>query len=115
MKHEIKKISKIVDELMTFCFQNEATDMTIAVKERADYFKIKMIVDNIAFSDERVVHLEEYLNGGRQLEIEEYYWELAGECDLDTELCLVGMMVDKAEVSHTDNSLSIILYRNKVK
>jgi len=115
MKHEIKKISKIVDELMTFCFQHECHDMTISVTDKPDYFKIKMIVDNIDVADERVVHLEELLNGGRQLEMEEYCWELAGESDQDTELCLVGMMIDKAEVQYEGNSLSIKLYRYKVK
>jgi hypothetical protein len=115
MKHEIKKLSKIVDELITFCFQRKSHDMTISIKDRPDYFKVKVVVDNIDFTEERVVHLEELLNSGRQLEMEEYYWELAGECDCDSELCLIGMMVDKAEVEYNEPSLTIKLYRYKVK
>ena len=113
MKHEIRRISKILDELITFCFLHGTKDMDISIKNHEDYFKIKINTDTIDCSDEKVIRLKELLDYPRQEEMEEYYWELAGECDFDTELSLVGMMVDKAEVHFEGSSLSITLYRNK--
>lgn len=113
MKHEIKRISKILDELITFCFLHGTNNMNISLENHKDYFKIHLESDNIDCNDIRVKQLKEFLDYPRQSEVEEYYWELAGECDSDTELTLVGMMVDKAEVSFDGTSLSITLYRNK--
>jgi hypothetical protein len=45
--------------------------------------------------------------------MEEFYWELTGESDHDSELSIVGMMIDKVEFIHENESLKIILYRYK--
>ena len=113
MKHEIKKISKILDELVTFCFKHGTNNMNISVENGETFFKIKIHTDNIDCDNKRVKLLKDLLNMPRQTEIEEYYWELAGENDHDTELSLVGMMVDEAEVEFQDTALTITLYRNK--
>ncbi|WP_026895498.1 hypothetical protein [Clostridiisalibacter paucivorans] len=113
MKHEIKKVSKILDELTTFFFTKGAKNIDVSISDQDEYFKISCKVDNIDCSDFRVKKISELLNQPRQPEMEAYYWELTGECDTDTELSLVGMMVDKAEISFKGVSLSIVLYRYK--
>ena len=45
--------------------------------------------------------------------MEEYYWELAGESDVDTELTLVGMMTDNAEINISEDMIEVVLYRYK--
>lgn len=115
MRHEIKRISKILDELITFCFLHGTKIMNISLENQEEYFKIHLESDNIDCNDVRVKELKKLLNYPRQEEVEEYYWELAGECDTDTELTLVGMMVDKAEVNFYGTSLAITLYRCKEK
>jgi len=113
VKHEIKKVSKILDELITFCFLHGTNNMDISLENTKEHFKIKLVSDNIDCSDARVQKLNDLLNEPRHQEMEEHYWELTGESDHDTELCLVGMMVDKAIVEFNGSSLSIVLYRNK--
>ncbi|RKD34203.1 hypothetical protein [Thermohalobacter berrensis] len=113
MKHEMKRISKILDELITFCFLHGTKKMDLSLEDNEDYFKIHLEIDNIDCNDERVKLLKDLLNYPRQQEMEEYYWELAGECDRDTELTLVGIMTDKAEVEFKGTSLYITLYRYK--
>lgn len=113
MKHEIKKISKILDELVTFCFKHGTNKMDISVENSKDFFKVELHTDNIDCDNKRVKLLKNLLNSPRQTEIEEYYWELAGENDHDTELSLVGIMVDEAEVVFEGTALTITLYRYK--
>ncbi|EOC99666.1 hypothetical protein [Caldisalinibacter kiritimatiensis] len=111
MKHEIKRISKILDELVTFCFLHGTNEMNVNIENHNEYFKISFVIDNIDCTDRRVQELKKLLNSPRQEEIEEYYWELAGECDSDTEFTLVGAMVDRAEVEFKGTSLYLTLYR----
>lgn len=111
MKHEIKKVSKIVDELMEFCFLYSASKVDISVENKGDRFEITAHVDKIDCCDEKVNRLRELLNVQRQSEIEEYYWQLAGEDERNGEYNLVGMMVDEADVKYTHPSLTIKLVR----
>lgn len=113
MNHEIKKISKIIDELATFCLLHGAKLMNMSIENNEDYFKITLDIDNIDSTNKRVKRLEELLNCPRQSEMEEFYWELTGESDHDSELSMVGMMVDKAKLEYVGNSLKMILYRYK--
>ena len=45
--------------------------------------------------------------------MEEYYWNLTGESDVDCELSLIGVMTDYVKVNLKNNILKIELYRNK--
>ena len=45
--------------------------------------------------------------------MEEYYWELSGNYDMDTELTLVGMMTDDAKVYYDNEKVTIFLVRYK--
>ena len=46
-------------------------------------------------------------------EVENYYWNLGGECEFDTELTLVGMMINSAKVTYIDNVLTISIIREE--
>lgn len=114
VKHNKKRICRITDELMTYLFTMGATDITVNVKEDERQFIIKIRSDFVEFTDQEVNRLFQRLNIERQVEMEEYYWELAGESDVDTELTLVGMMTDKGEINFIDdNTIEITLFRYK--
>ena len=49
----------------------------------------------------------------KQIELEEYYWELVGDSDIDSELTLVGAMVDEIDINVEDETIEIILVRNR--
>lgn len=114
MTHEIRKISKIVDELTTYFLMLGIKKIKSSILNNEDGFKIKIKLYDFDFNHPKINNVIEYLNFPRQREIEECYWELAGESDRDDELCLVGIMTDKVEIERTDSKLVITLYRNKV-
>lgn len=55
------------------------------------------------------------LNTPRQYEVENYYWNLGGECEFDSELTLVGMMINSAKISYKDGNLKISIIREESK
>ncbi|MEA3422307.1 MAG: hypothetical protein U9Q80_00610 [Bacillota bacterium] len=111
MKHEIKKISKIIDELVTFFFKNDADEVDIKIKKNEKNIIIKIVDYNTCFSEEDIECITKLLCAQRQHEIESYYWQLAGEVDSDSELILVGAMIDEAKVEIIDKNLCIELTR----
>ncbi|WP_432403929.1 hypothetical protein [Wukongibacter sp. M2B1] len=113
MKHNKKRISKIVDELITYFFTMGATDINIDLKEKSDYYKIFLKCNYTIKDNKKIEKLVRYLKCDKQEEMEEYYWELAGDCDVDTELTLVGMMTDKAEIDIGEDTIEVVLYRYK--
>ena len=113
MKHNKKRISKIVDELINYLFSIGATDININIQERSEEYKIIITSNYKEGKDNKINKLIKALNAPKIEEIEEYYWELAGESDVGSELHLIGMMVDKAEVSVIDQVLKLDISRNK--
>lgn len=114
MKHDKLKISRISEELLNYLLLHGSDDISINVKQESEFNKIKVVSRNINITKEELERIKKKLTIEKHEEIEEYYWCLAGESDVDTELSLVGMMVDKAEVIYDENgTLEIVLYRNK--
>ncbi|WHH60128.1 hypothetical protein [Petroclostridium sp. X23] len=113
MKHQRKRVSKIVDELITYLFSIGATDINVNIQERLDDYKISLRSNYTKDKNKKVYKLLKALQTPKQEEIEEYYWELAGDSDVGTELSLIGMMIDKVEVDLNTDFLEIILYRNR--
>lgn len=118
MKHTKLKISKIVDELMNYFFYMGASDIQINVQETNEYFKI-YCKSNYSAGDKslkKVQKLVKLLNCTKHEDMEEYYWTLAGDCDVSNELSLVGMMTDEAVVRYTEGEdVEITLYKYKDK
>lgn len=112
MHHEVKKISKIVDELMTFFLKEDTNEVDFNIKRESGKSIISITDYNTRFDDESIEQISETLNVQRQLEIEAYYWQLCGETDCDDELLLVGAMVDEAYVEKNNGNLVIRLVRN---
>ncbi len=113
MKHEIKKISKILDELVTYCFLKHSSKLDIQVERGEDFFSITLRTDDFECTKDQLQKLQEYMQVQRQREIESYYWQLAGESENACELSLVGMMVDEAKVEFEEGRLTIYLKRNQ--
>ena len=111
MKHEVKKISRIVDELVTFFLRKDSDEVDISIKRNDEQAVIRLIVHGTHFDREFMDYLEDSLNVQRQFEVEEYYWQLAGETDCDTEITLVGAMVDSASVCVVNGDLCIEIIR----
>lgn len=112
MKHINQRNIKIVDELMSFCYKHGAAKINISIST-IDKVVTIMLSSNIKDLDNSVIeNIQRLLNTPRCHEMEEYYWELPGDSDTDSELTLVGMMTDEAYINYFDCSeLEIVLKR----
>lgn len=113
MKHTKKRITKIVDEMITYLFKIGATDINIDLQENVDYYKMSFKSNYTSKDKTKLDKLKKCLKCNKREEVEEYYWELTGQCDVDCQLTLVGMMVDKADINIGEDTIEVILYRNK--
>ena len=113
MKFKIEKNLKIINELIAYFYKLGTIDVHIDLSSDNDnsYIDIYGQVDPI--SEDELNSLATILNTPRQQEIEHYYWNLGGECEFDSELTLVGMMINSAKVSYKDGILKISIIREK--
>lgn len=112
MQHEVKRITRIVDDTLTLFMVNNAEEMDVKIKKDIDKTMISFIYFNCNLSDVYIEKLRKNLNIQRQHEIEEYCWRLTGENETNEDLYLAGAMVDQADVFTKDGNLHINLIRN---
>ena len=113
MIHEEKKVAKIIEELTMFFFTVGADEIETKI-QRNDHTDIIWISANYnsEYKDE-LSYLEEYLNKEKNDGLEDIYWELAGSGDPGetSQLLLIGMMIDKAEIKITDTKVELKMYK----
>lgn len=113
MKHEVKKITQIVNELISLLMIDGAEDLQVSIKRHEEVTHIDIIQKQCQYDVSFIEEMTHDLNIPRQHEIEGYYWQLVGENDCEEELCLVGAMIDEAEVTLTGEELHIHLVRKE--
>ena len=115
MKFKIEKNIKIINELIAYFYKLGTVDVHIDLSSDNEnsYFNIYGQVDSI--SKDELESLANILNTPRQYEVENYYWNLGGECEFDSELTLVGMMINSAKISYKDGTLKISIIREESK
>lgn len=113
--YETKKVSKIVDEILTYLLDKGADNIEIKVEKKDEYTLINTTSQNIFLKDSQLDELKTFLNTThREQEVEEYYWSLAGEGRFSHELSLVAVMVDIAEIYYKGNILVMNLVRKNI-
>lgn len=115
MRHEIKKVSRIVDELITLFLKEDSDEVQFHIKREPHRTTIQIIDYDTHFDDAYIEYLRKIFNSQRQWEIEEYYWQLTGETDCDAEVTLVGAMIDTAIIEKKDGNLYVELIRHHKK
>lgn len=114
MTHEEKKTAKIVEELTMFFFALEASYIDTRIERLENEVTIHLEADfNPSFA-EKLSHLDQYLNGQKNDGMGDIYWELAGSGDPGetSQLLLVGMMIDRAEIELGQNRVKLTMYRS---
>lgn len=113
MKFRTEKNLKIINELIAYFHKlgNSNIHVDLSSDDSNSYFNIYGEIKVI--SSEELENLNTILNIPRQHEVEQYYWNLGGECEFDSELSLVGMMINKAKVSYENDILKISLVREE--
>lgn len=113
MRHETRKIAKIIDELTTFCLEHGAEQIGITIKNEEDRTCILLEVSHLNNIEKTILRLKEVLSYPCERELEEYYWELAGESDSSEELSLVGTMIDEVTIDYDEEMIKLELIRLK--
>ncbi len=112
MRHEIKKITKIVDEVITFCMcAFGATNTEVSIERAPGEYRVRFLFQGVSINTAELSDLEKTMAVGRNPELEDYYWQLAGETESSNELELIAMMSDSATVEYHDGILNIALTR----
>lgn len=115
MVHEEKKVAKIVEELTVYFFALGADTIESKIHREGKQVVISFLANYRSEYKERLHHLDEYLNGPKNDGIEDVYWELAGSGDPGetSQLLLVGMMIDKANIRLEDGYVLMELYKEQ--
>lgn len=113
MTHNEKKLANIVEELTMFFFAIGAKDVTSAIHVENNGADIEMAADYQEEYRERVDALVKYFNEPKNEGLEDFYWELAGSGDPgeSSQLLLIGMMVDTADIEIQNSRVKIRLHK----
>lgn len=113
MTHEEKKVGKIVEELTMYFFSIGADKITSGIERKGNQVVISFESNFREEYRNKLHSLQEYLNEPRNEGMEDIYWELAGSGDPGetSQLLLLGMMLDRAEVNIEDEKVSLKLYK----
>lgn len=111
--HEVKKDAKIVDEILLYLLKNNHNEVEIKVKREEEEVNISFKCSPL--EDEMLNNLDKYINKEREIEVEEYGWELMGESDGQTDLGMVGMMIDKLTIDNSNKDFTILNLKRRYK
>jgi len=113
MNHGEKKIAKIIEELTMYFFTLGADKMESGISREGGQVIIDFKSNYQEEYRERLHNLEKYFNEPKNEGIEDFYWELAGSGDPgeSSQLLLLGMMIDRAEVNISDAWVELRLYK----
>jgi len=113
MIHEEKKIGKIVEELTMFFFSVGANNIYSHIERNGQQVVISFESDYAPEYAGNLQSLSKYLNEPRNEGMEDIYWELAGSGDPGegSQLLLIGVMIDKAEIHIEEEYVHLELYK----
>lgn len=106
---ENQKICKIISEISLYILENVSGNLSVDVKELGEEVIITFVTDLI--DPETKDFLMSQLSADRNIEIEEYGWELMGEGDSDDDLELVGNLINELSIQEENGKTVITLVR----
>jgi len=112
MKNNLEIALKISSDLMTYCHHHGATEYETKISEGDDSILYIIQAHPVNMSDEQLSDLTKRLSAPRQRDVENDYWELIGESEDFSELMLVGMSCDEANILYDGTSLTFTLKRH---
>lgn len=111
MKHLRQRNISLLSEFTSYLVNIGCDDIHIDFKTKENAITINFTSKNSNLTEKNITKLTALLNTPRREDIEEYYWELNGNENFYSELALIGMMIDEAEVSYIDDILKVSLIR----
>lgn len=113
MSHNEKKLANIVEELTMFFFSVGAKEIRSGIRVEGRTAEIEFVADYQQEYSDRLDSLEKYFNEPKNEALEDFYWELTGTGDPgeSSQLLMVGMMIDRADVEIGEDRVSLRLYK----
>lgn len=113
MSHTEKKLASIMEQLTKFFFSVGAKDIRSGIHVEDRSVEIEFTADYQREYSDRIDSLEKYFNEPKNEAIEDFYWELTGTGDPgeSSQLLVVGMMIDKADVEIGEDQVRLKLYK----
>jgi len=111
MRNKFELALKITSDLMTYCHNHGATDYSTKMNEGEDAITFMVEAYPVKISEEQFADVNKKLHAPRQRDVENDFWELIGESEDFSELMLVGMSCDSAELEYEDERLTLTLLR----
>lgn len=113
MSHNEKKLANIIEELTRFFFSIGAKDICTKVHVENHSAEIEITSDYRQKYKDKLDSLVKYFNGPKNEAVEDFYWELTGTGDPgeSSQLLVVGMMIDKADVEIGEDQVRVKLYK----
>lgn len=113
MSHNEKKLANIIEELTMFFFSVGAKDIRSGIHVDDRSAEIEFTSDYQPEYSEKLDSLVKYFNEPKNEALEDFYWELTGTGDPgeSSQLLMVGMMIDKADVDIEEDQVRIKLYK----
>ena len=112
MKLEFEKKMHLISELLSYCHLKGALEYHFDMVDGGNITTITMNASPVELDAEDIELLKTYLTAPRRRDMEQEYWNLSGESEDSTELRLIGMMCDEAEIEYSGRHLKFILERN---
>ncbi|MCF0147917.1 MAG: hypothetical protein HUJ77_05910 [Clostridium sp.] len=114
MRYQFERNLKIINELMTYLHKLGAKNINVKFTKNDSTTDIDIWGEIITMEQSELDNLINLLNTDRQHEIEEYYWNLDSDAEENGDFTLIGMMIDKADVTYSNNILSFKICRNEI-
>ena len=111
MRTKFEKTMRITSDLLSYCHHHGASEFNVSIVELDDCVSYVVHARNAVISDWQLEVLQKSLDAPRQRDVEQDYWELMGDSEDYSELTLIGMSCDEAEVKYENGELTIRLKR----
>ncbi|XFA98137.1 hypothetical protein ACAG96_04460 [Candidatus Izemoplasma sp. B36] len=108
--HEIEKNIKIIDEMTMYLFNKGFHKLGFELDYTSKKTVITITVKNTEKELVEVIKNEIFIE--RDQELEDYGWELLGECSGSREIMCVGMLVDDMQLIYKDSNTIVTFIRN---
>ncbi len=119
MNATVRKMSKIVDELMIFFFNIGSKNVQMDMRALEDGCELTLTSHYQPEMQRKIESLKRFLvveNKTKDAAMEELFWELAGVNSQapESQLPLVGQMLDRASVEVEGDTVKLVLFKKKI-
>ena len=109
-----RKMTKVIDELIVFFSSAGSDGVRMNLEKQQDGYELSLESNYDPAQRKKIDDLDRFFNNAQRNEgLEEFFWQLAGVSGLgqDTELHLIGQMVECRKLEIRDDSVSLVLYK----